>query len=128
MATSKDLERQVEEMRALLADHGIRPRPEAVPLTERPDYIAHGSDRHAALLGLVEVAEGDSRVTIATYTSPQSGRAFALEDEMDALRHYPGIDPVRAVQLVLQQKCNELEIAPTVPANAQAMFQPGRIY
>ena len=53
---------------------------------------------------------------------------FRMEDEVGAIQHYPGIAPKEAIALVLQQKVNELELAPTVPEDAPAMFRPAAIY
>ena len=128
MSKIDDLERQVNELTALLARHGIQPSVAALPARERPDFVPHGSEGHARLLGLVAVQEGDKTVCLATYTSPRTGRAFRLEDEMGAVRFYPGIDPEKAARLVLQQKVNELEIAPEVPADAPRMHKPMAVY
>ena len=128
MAKIDELAAQVEALQRVLAQHGIRPPAEEIPAEHRPDYIGHGTLEHAQILGLVEVAEGDKTVCLAQYTSPRTGRTFRLEDEMGAIRHYPGIDPAKAVALVLQQKVNELEIKPEVPADAPAPFKPAAIY
>lgn len=128
MSKLDDLERELSQLKSLLARHGIQPSVEALPAGERPDHIPHGSEAHARLLGLVQVKEGDKTVCLATYTSPRSGRAFRLEDEMGAVRFYPGIDPEKAARLVLQQKVNELEIPPEVPADAPPMFKPAAVY
>jgi hypothetical protein len=129
MAKIDELTTQVEELKALLAQHGIRQsaattvRPE-----DRPDYIAHGSDKHAAFLGLAKVEPGDDAYHLTEFTSPRTGITYRLEDEMGAVRHYPHIDPEKAIKLVLQQKVNELEITPEVPADAPPMFRPAKIY
>jgi hypothetical protein len=127
MAKIDELAAQVEALTAVLKAHGITPsvQREGAP---RPDYIAHGSLEHAAFLGLVEVKEGDKTITLVTYTSPRTGRTFRLEDEMGAIRYYPGIDPEKAALLVLQQKINELEIAPSVPKDAPPAFRPAAVY
>lgn len=122
------LRAQLEQVQALLDAHGIRPAPEIVETTDRPDYIAHGSDKHAMFLGLVEVGKDDKTITLAQYTSPRTGRIFRMEDEMSATQHYPNINPKDAIALVLQQKVNELELAPTVPKDAPSMFRPANVY
>lgn len=124
-----ELTAQVEELRAVLKQHGIETAQyRSLDPTERPDYIPHGSAAHASFLGLVEVADDDNTVCLAQYTSPRTERTFRLEDEMGAIRHYPGIDPEKAVRLVLQQKVNELESIPEVPADAPPMFRPAAVY
>lgn len=128
MAKIDELTAQVEQLTALLAAHGIVPPAEAVPVEERPDYMAHGSVEHAQFLGLVEVRKSDDTETIATFTSTRTGKTYRLEDELGAIRHYPGIDPDKAIRLVLQQKLNELEIKPTVPEDAPPMFRPAAVY
>lgn len=122
------LRAQLEQLTALLDAHGIRPAPVATKTTERADYIEHGSDKHATFLGLVESGEDDETIALAKYTSPRTGRTWRMEDEISAMRHYPGIDPEKAVALVLQQKVNELENAPGVPKDAPPMFRPAAIY
>jgi hypothetical protein len=125
---SEQLERKVERLEKLLEQFGIRAPVDETAPQERPDYVAHGSPQHAALLGLVEVGKDDDTVTLVTYTSPRTKRVFRLEDEMGAVRHYPGIDPEKAALLVLQQKVNELEVKPGVPDDAPAPFRPAAIY
>jgi len=128
MAKIDELEARIVQLTELLAQHGIQPSVAALPARERPDYVPHGSEAHARLLGLVQVKEGDTTVCLATYTSPRTGRAFRLEDELAAVRFYPGIDPEKAARLVLQQKAAELELAPEVPADAPPMFKPVAVY
>ena len=128
MTTNRELVAEMDKLRMLLAAHGIQEPVEAMPLTERPDYIAFGSPEHAQFLGLVEVGDKDETFTMATFTSPRSKKTFRLEDDMGATRFYPSIDPEKAIVLVLQQKVNELETAPEVPADAPAMFVPAEVY
>jgi hypothetical protein len=128
MAKLDELAAQVEQMRRVLESHGIRPPAQPVAQADRADYIAHGSAQHAAFLGLVEVGKGDETITLATYTSPRTGRTFRLEDELGAVRFYPSIDPQKAMLLVLQQKVNELEMPVQVPDDAPEMFRPAAVY
>lgn len=128
MAKIDELTAQVKQMEALLEAHGIRQPVDALPATERPDYIAHGSPEHAQFLGLVEAEKGDGMETISTFTSAGTGKIYRLEDELGAIRHYPGIDPEKAVRLILQQKINELETKPGVPDDAPPMFKPAAVY
>lgn len=119
---------RVELLQRTLEAYGIRPAPEPAPMTERADYIPHGSTRHATFLGLVEVGKDDQAVSLVTFTSSRTGRTFRLEDEIGAIRHYPGIDPKQAALLVLQQKVNSLEMPVEVPQDAPPMFEPAAIY
>jgi len=128
MAKVKELAARIELLEALLKRAGIEQPVEALPPTERPDYIPHGSPRHAQLLGLVEVVKDDPTITLATYASPRTERVFRLEDELGAIQFYPNIDPEKAVRLVLQQRVGELETTPTVPEDAPPMFQPAAVY
>jgi len=66
-----------------------------------PDYVAHGSDRHAAHLGLVKAAKED--------VPQMDGWALA-----DITMWGPSATPEFLMQ-ILKQKINELTIAPIVP-------------
>jgi len=128
MAIVKDLQAQIDELRAELARRGI-----AMPaeLAERPedraDYLAFGSPEHAAFLGLVEVddvdkAEADGYIL---HTSAETGKTYRLEDEMGASIHYPGIDPEKAAKGLLRQKVSSFESgSPPVPKDAPSMWEP----
>ena len=122
--TIADLQSEVEYLRSLVEAAGLLPkrRPE-----HAPDYIAFGSARHAALLGVVEVENTDQakKDGYTLYVSPTSGKTYRLEDEMGAMHFYPGIEPKQAFLVVLRQKVSSLESGPPkVPANAPAMFAP----
>lgn len=89
------------------------------------DYVAFGSDRHLALLGLVKVDEGDNVQGFTTFTSPDTGDTYRLDDEMSVLSMYPGVDPEKAAVIVLRQKINVFEGGePEPPDNAPNMWQP----
>jgi len=121
MATVKELEEQLRTLQQTLEAHGIRqPAPAATRPEDRADYFAHGSDKHAAFLGLVPAEPGDG--DHITYTSPRTGRTFRLEDEITQFMTYH--DPEKAAQLTLQQKVNELEIEPEVPEDARPIWRP----
>ena len=120
MANVKDLEMQVAELRRLLEERGIAAPEEDGP---HPDYVPFGSDRHAALLGLVEVAK-DEDTEYTTFTSP-SGKTYRLVDENEPLRAYPAMDPEKSTRIVLRQKVNELEGGPPPPPEgAPPMWRP----
>jgi hypothetical protein len=127
MATTKQLEQQVKALKVAMAAAGI-PLPGEMPDSMRPedrdDYIEFGSDEHAQFLGLVKVSEGDDTADYQTLTSPETGQTWRLLDEMEAVRHFPGIDPEKAARLLLRQKVNTLETRPEVPPDAPAPFRP----
>ena len=121
MTTTKELEKKLRALEALLATHGIAST-EAVTqnVEDRADFIPHGSGAHAAFLGLVP-AEPDNNEHM-TYTSPRTGKTFMLEDEITQFMHYP--DPKQVAGLVLQQKVNVLESKPEAPEDAPPLWKP----
>jgi hypothetical protein len=118
------LQAQVALLQRTLAANGIRaPLPPVEQAEDRADYIAFGSEAHAAFLGLVEVKEGEDTSRYITFTSPGSGRTWRLEDEVTPFMTFP--DPAQVAALVLRQKVSELEAgAPKVPDDAPPMWQP----
>jgi len=112
-------------MRDLLERAGIRmPAPDQ---EHSADYMEHGSPQHAAMIGLLIVEDVDAAKVdgYTVYVSPRTGTAYRLEDEIAALRFYPGVDPVEARRTVLRQKVNGLESGkPQVPKDAPPMWQP----
>lgn len=126
MAKLEDLQLEVERLRVILSNAGLLPKQK----TERNhDYVAHGSLEYAAMIGLVAVADADidqaKRDGYTIYVSPKTKQAWRLEDEIGALRFYPGVEPKQACIVVLRQKVNSLESGePKVSANAPAMFNP----
>ena len=130
MATVRELEKQVEALRAALARAGIRPPAEPAQRPEdRADYIAPGSAEHKTFLGLVEVDDVDKarEAGYTVYTSA-SGTHWRLEDETRPLSLYPGMDPDKAILAVLRQSVSEWESGPLpdkVLQNAPPMWQPG---
>lgn len=124
MATVKELEQQVRELQRILQLRGIT-TPDLAEEGPKPDHVEFGSARHAALLGLVEVADGEDVKGLTTYVSPESKRTFRLVDENEPLRAYPAMDPDKSTLILLRQKVNELESgAPPVPASAPEMWRP----
>jgi len=122
MTKLADLEKQVEQLTQLLAAHGIQ-EPSPVPSPEdSPDYIPHGSDAHAAFLGLVEVDGDEDDYVILK--SAKTGRVWRLLDEIEAMRHFPGIDPQKAAMSLLRQKVGELDTAPGPPPDAPGLWRP----
>jgi hypothetical protein len=126
MAKLEDLQSELERMRAILVDAGLLPKQKP---EHNHDYIAHGSMEYAAMIGLVAVSDTEldqaKRDGYTVYISPKTKQAWRLEDEIGALRFYPGVEPKQACLVVLRQKVNGLESGPPrVPANAPPMFNP----
>ncbi|HUS95790.1 MAG TPA: hypothetical protein VMX97_03520 [Hyphomicrobiaceae bacterium] len=122
MTTAQEVKSLKEELQALKAMLGIRSET-TVPDADRADYFEHGSERHAVFLGLVPAKPDDE--DHITFTSPRTGNTYRLEDEITQFMNYH--DPEKAAQLTLQQKVNELEIAPGVPDTARPMWRPLRV-
>ena len=126
MANVKQLEARIRELEQVMAAQGIRlPAGATEEAGPAPDYVEFGSPEHAALLGLVEVAEGDDVSDFFTYTSPASGRTFRLADEYEPARTFPAMDPEKSARIILRQKVGSLESGrPTVPEHAPEMWKP----
>lgn len=127
MGKIEELQEQVAQLVGLLAMAGIRPP--AAKDERAADYIAHGSPEHAAYIGLIELKDGDidaaEKAGYTVYVSTKTARCWRLEDEISTVRFYPGVDPAKALLMVLRQKVNALESGqPTVPPDAPAMWQP----
>jgi hypothetical protein len=128
MAKEKDLQTQLDELRAMLAGLGISaPIELATRPEDRADYIAHGSPEHATFLGLIEVedvgkAEADGYIL---HTSADTRTTYRLADEMSSSIHYPGVDPEKAAKALLRQKVSSFESGPPeAPADAPTMWVP----
>lgn len=123
MTATKNLEKRIQQLEGMLARLGMAVPRE--PTEKNPDYIAHGSPQHAALLGLIEVdnvaeAKKDGYIT---FVSPSSGKAYRLEDQITPFMSYP--DPGQVAKLVLQQKVSNFESGtPKVPADAPPLWMP----
>ena len=127
MATKvNELEAQIRELRAVMEAAGIRvPAGATAEEGPRPDYVAFGSDQHAALLGLVEVKNGEDASDYFTYTSPASARTWRLSDEYEPARTFPAMDPEKSARLLLRQKVGSLESGrPPIPEHAPTMWKP----
>jgi len=118
------LQAQVAMLQRTLDAHGIRPPLPPVQRGEdRADYIAFGSEQHAAFLGLVQVADEAQAGDFLTYKSDKTGQVWRLEDEVTPFMTFP--DPRQVAALVLRQKVSTLEAGPPpVPDSAPAMWQP----
>jgi len=130
MATNRELEQQIQQLKALLASAGITAAvaPSDEP-EDRPDYIAFGSEQHATFLGLVLLAEGEEPPQGQTHIlTGRDGQLYCLEDELGAMRFYPGLSLDEVAPVVLRQKINCLEGGPPpIPANAPKMWTPDRL-
>lgn len=59
MATQNELQKRIEQLEQQLARLTGRPVPPSDDPRDRPDYVEHGSDRHAAMLGLRRAEDGE---------------------------------------------------------------------
>ena len=121
MATVKELEEKLRALEARLASYGFETEaPSATNVEDRADYVPTGSDKHAVFLGLVPAEPGDDERI--TYTSPGTGKTYALEDEIMQFLHYP--NPEQAAMSTLRQKVNVLETKAEVPEDAPPLWRP----
>lgn len=79
-------------------------------MTERADFIKHGSANHAALLGLKKAVDGDKFIC----------EGFTLSD----VTQFGPTAREDYIQAQLVQRVAELKTAPSVPVNAQPMWVP----
>ena len=124
MAKIEDLQNELDQMRKLLVSAGLVPG--ARKSERNTDYVEHGSMQHATMLGLVEVENADAarKDGHTVYVSAKTNKLWRLDDEVAALRHYPGVQPDQALKVVLRQKVGALESgAPHAPVGAPAMFE-----
>lgn len=133
MATNAELEKlvqqQAEQIEILSNTLGIRITQTASKVEDRADYIKHGSDEHAAFLGLIEVKEKDlakaQENQYYIYQSPTTGKHWRLEDELKVISAFPNVDPEKIVITYLRQKINELESGrPPIPDKAPSLHVP----
>lgn len=122
---NNSIEAQVRaEVSRILASMGLAaPASPSTDPTERPDYIAHGSEAHARLIGLEPAQDGDKE--LYAILEDAQGRAWRLYDKIAALRNLPGIDPDKAEVIMLRMLVGELnQGAPPVYDGAPQMFNP----
>jgi hypothetical protein len=123
VATVKDLEREIAELKAAMSASGIRTATASAEPGMAKDYVAYGSAEHAALLGLVEMKEGDDASLYITFTSPVTGKTYRLEDEITPFLRYP--DPGQMAKLVLRQKVSSFESGEVrIPEDTPSMWSP----
>jgi len=128
MATkAQELTDRVAQLEAALEALGAIIPSEPVEDTDRPDYIAFGSPRHMAFLG-IETVEDVSAAKESGYTvlkGRESDVQYRLVDEMSAVQLMRPMDPDKAILLVLRQKINAFESGkPQPPENAPKIFSP----
>ena len=113
MATNKELEKQIAQLTALLAAHGIGTQAQArgdIPLEERQDYIPFGSDKHLTFLGLAKVGDvEEAQKNRYTVYASASGTSYRLLDELGAALMMRPLDPDKGILLVLRQKISSFE-------------------
>lgn len=126
MPTNRELEQEIAELRKMLAQLvGVPMATEPTDPTKRADYIEYGSPAHAIFLGLIPLETMDQAEERTTYTSPRTQKLYCLDDEIAAVRFFQGVDPDKAILLVLRQKVNVFESGPPqVPEHAPPMWQP----
>jgi len=125
--TNRELQQEIAELRTLLEQLTGVPRSTAEPADpkDRPDFIEFGSPQHAVFLGIVPIKTVDQAEERTVYTSPRTGALYCLDDEIAAVRFFPGVDPDKAILLVLRQKVNVFESGPPeVPDHAPPMWEP----
>jgi len=127
MATNRELEARIRQLEQMLAQSGISAQPQGELAPEdRPDYIEFGSPEHATFLGLVLLDDGEDPPQGQRFVLPGlTGQLYCLEDEIGAMRFYPGLSLDEVAPVVLRQKINCLEGGvPPIPDNAPDMWRP----
>lgn len=130
MATQRELEQRIAQLEQLLAARGISAEaqsPGYVPPEQRSDYVEFGSDKHLAFLGLEKVGDVEEAKASAftVYHSPETGTDYRLLDEMGAALSLHGMDPEKAILMVLRQKVSAFESGPPKPfPGAPPRFNP----
>ena len=115
------LKEQVERLQQML---GIQAQP-APECAVQPDYIELGSKEHADFLGLVIVTEDDDTTGFTLFESRVTDVTYRLADELQATQHYPGMDPEKAILLLLRSKVSSLESGPpAVDPSAPSLWVP----
>ena len=138
MATNRELEKRLsdlEEQNRILRQlvPGLEVQSSEVSIEDRADYFPHGSDKHAAFLGLVKIVGDDElenakKIGYVFYESPDTGDVWRLEDELGVQQAYPNVEPTKAVRLVLRQKVSSFEAGkPPIPDSAPMLLVPSNV-
>ena len=131
MATNKELAQEIEQLkeqnRVMAQLLGLSPQRVAEDVTQRGDYIEHGSEAHAIFMGLIEVREDEmedaKRNEYILYESPSTQKIWRLEDEVSPFMAFP--NPDKIALLTLRQKVSSLESGkPEVPPTAPPLLVP----
>jgi len=125
MTKIQELEERIAALTTRLAQAGItiEPNQGAVDLTDRSDYIAHGSVEHEALLGLVRCQSEKDEVGRIVYESPKTGIRYMLEDEITPYLNFS--DPRQVALLTLRSKVSVIDAGPVkVPDWAEPLHMP----
>lgn len=124
MATTKQLEKQLQELTQLLEGHGIRLPSKAAEAQEFTG-VRIGSDEHMIFLGLIQVEdakEAEEQYGHIVYRSPKSSKTYRLEDQVTPFMTFS--DPMQVARLVLAQKVSSFESGPVkVPADAPPLWR-----
>ena len=133
MANKNDTEARLaaleEQNRLLRQMLGLEGQTTAVAVTDRKDFVEHGSEKHAIFLGLIQVSSAEleeaEKNKFVLYDSSVSGKTWRLEDELTVSQAFPTLDPDKAILMVLRQKVSELESGkPTIPDTAPPLLVP----
>jgi len=129
--TNKELEIEInklkEQNRVMAQLLGLSSESVAEDVTDRKDYVGHGSPEYALFLGLIEVLEddmADAKINeYILYESPLTGKTWRLEDEVSPFMAFA--NPDKIAKLYLRQKVSSLESGkPSVPAGAPSLLVP----
>lgn len=123
MAKEKSMADRLAMLEAQLKRLGIVAEDPDEP-RKQPDHVEHGSAKHMAMIGLLEVGKDEEHIDGSpVYTSPTTGKSYRLEDPVTPFMHFP--DPLQVAGLVLRQKVSVIEGgAPTVPPDAPPLWRP----
>ena len=108
---------ELAQLKRMLAGLGIgAPAPLLASDKDRADYIEHGSEKHAVLLGLVKAEPDDESLYVVH-------DGYRLEDEITAYTHHH--NPAQVALLTLRQKISELKAGkPPISTNAPPIWTP----
>ena len=125
MASVKELEQELADLKSLLSQLGLVPSGSRGDAQKQTDYVAFGSPQHAALIGLCPIETAEEAESRIIWTSTKTGRLYCLEDEIAAMNLIPGVTLQEAATVILRQKVNTFEAGPPkVPESAPPMWTP----
>jgi len=111
-----------QQQQFISAMTGVGPKK---PTGAQTDYVEWGSERHAAMLGIVTVAnEKDLLPGDVSYRSPTTKKLFKLEDPITQFMTFAR--PIEVANLVLRQKVACFEAGkPVVPDDSPPLMTFG---